>query len=98
MRCTQPYGLSHAAEQFLCANAIVYNLCVHCNRSDGFAKEPIRSYGMFDEFYLYCYLLKGGRKAEEFIQRETWSSGPMIWLGLRVDDGQVFLWDEKDME
>ena len=97
IRETQPMGLPKGALEFLEKNAKIKSYCKYCHRNDGYIKKPIKHYGMFDELSLYEYDLKDGTKAQEFIQRENWSSGPMIWLGLKTKD-KIFKWNEKNLE
>lgn len=91
MRCSQPYGLPDHAEEFLSDNASRVDQCPHCERHDGYRKEVIGTYGMFDELELYRYTLLDGSTADEFVQGEIWSSGPMIWLALKWKDAD-FRW------
>lgn len=97
IRCSQPQGLPDTANEFLRVNAVKVNLCPHCHRSDGYQREEIDTYGMFEELRLYRYTLDDGRTADEFIQHEVWDCGPMTWLGLRCGD-TVFEWDAEDIE
>jgi len=52
---------------------------------------------MFDDLEILEYELCDGRTATEFVQEENWSSGPMIWMGLRVSDGTEFRWSEEEI-
>lgn len=97
MRQSQPQYLSTEANTFLNENAICTDKCEKCHRHSGFEFTVIGKYGMFDELSLKRYKLKDGRTASEFEQAEIWSSGPMIWLGLRTSDGIEFKWDEEDI-
>jgi len=97
MRCSQPLGLPSSADAFLAANVKQRNPCSHCGRHDGYASKQIGEYGMFDELPLFEYELKDGRTAQEWIQYEFWSSGPMTWLELRVSDGTAFRWTKEEM-
>lgn len=101
MRCSQPQGLTEAAEAFLKENALVKNCCEHCNRNDGYDNEVIGMTGMFDDVPLARYKLKDGY-AEEFVQYCVWSSGPMEWFGLRVYKNgkqvQEFVWPPEVVE
>ncbi len=55
--------------------------------------------GMFgNEYPLFEYKLKDGRHAVAFLQAAPWSSGPMFFIGLKINDGTEFLWDEKEIE
>lgn len=99
MRCTQPMGLPSEAIDFLVKNAVRNNLCPTCQRHSGYCISEIDGgeYGMFNEECRLRYDLINGRTAEEFVQDTIWSSGPMIWLGLRVSDGTVFQHPEEDI-
>ncbi len=96
MRCSQPYGLPPAAQDFLDKNAFRLDQCPVCKRNSGYKKESIGTYGMFDELVLYRYTLLDGSTAEEFVQDEIWDSGPMIWLGLKCKDSE-FRWADKEI-
>lgn len=91
IRCSQPQGLPPEAIEFLKQNAVRLNPCTHCLRDDGYKKEIIDTCGMFDDVDLYCYTLSDGDTAIEFVQQEIWSSGPMIWFGLRCKKC-IFIW------
>jgi len=97
MRCSQPQGLPSEAIAFLEENAIRIDLCPHCGRDDGYMKKHIGSIGMFDDVPMYEYNLKNGDIAVEYVQEEIWSSGPMIWLGLKVGD-KKFEWKKEDIK
>jgi hypothetical protein len=100
MRCDQIIGLPVAAREFLCEHGALPEACPHCHRPFD-QKLEVCGYwqGMFDEPYnLYRHQLNDGRTAEEFVQADPWSSGPCLFLGLRVSDGTEFLWDQKDID
>ena len=97
MRCSQPQGLPAHAEEFLRDNAVRVNECQHCQRHDGYQREVIGKYGMFDELDLYRYTLLDGSTADEFVQEEMWSSGPMIWLALKWKNTD-FRWSSKAVD
>ena len=94
MRCTQMIGMCSSAKEYLDKHAKRVNCCKECGRDDGFVVEQIGSIGMFNEVPLNRYYLKDGSWANEFEQHCLWSSGPMIWLGLRLKDGTEFKWNE----
>jgi len=94
IRCSQPQGLPSRAEEFLENNVVRVNQCPHCERHDGYKHEVIGTYGMFDELELYRYTLLDGSIADEFIQAEIWSAGPMIWLGLKWKETN-FIWENQ---
>jgi hypothetical protein len=96
MRCTQPMGLPLKAETFLHNNAERLDVCDHCGRDSGFKTEVIDRIGMFEDLPLLRYTLKDGTQATEYVQTEIWSSGPMIWLGLRTIQ-QNFEWDKSEI-
>lgn len=97
MRCTQPMGLPAQAEVFLAQKTKRRNPCTHCDRDDGPVKKEVASVGMYDDLPLYQYELKDGGTATEFVQKEEWSSGPMIWVALRLSDGTTIEWDPAHM-
>lgn len=96
-RSSQPRGLSDGAEEFLRTNAVKVNVCRHCHRNDGYKREVIGTYGMFDELELYRYTLLDGSTADECVQYTIWSSGPIIWLGLTWKN-TGFWWPEDQMK
>lgn len=91
IRCSQPQGLPPEAVEFLKNNAVKINQCTCCLRYDGYSREIIDTCGMCDDVDLYCYALVNGDTATEFVQEEIWSSGPMIWFGLRCKNSE-FIW------
>jgi hypothetical protein len=97
MRCTQMVGLPKEAYDFLKDNAKLNEYCEYCHRSSGYVRKEIGVTGMFSEEKLFEYQLKDGKVAKECVQSSRWSSGPMIWLELRVSDGRVFSWAQKDI-
>ena len=96
MRCSQPQGLPSEAIAFLEENAIRIGYCPHCDRDDGYAKKQIGTEG-YGDVPIYEYLLKNGELAIEYVQATIDSSGPMIWLGLKVGD-KKFEWKEEDIK
>ena len=84
MRCTQMCGLPRKARKFLAANREE----VYCKACGQATNLNYREYGpivgMFDEEALLEYDLKRGGVAREERQFEIWSSGPMIFLRLRI--------------
>ncbi len=100
MRTDQFAGLPAAAEEFLTKNRRRPRICPTCGHVTETYIEKCGTFtGMFmDEYPLHRHPLKGGRSAEEFHQCAPWSSGPVHFLGLRLSDGTVFTWTEKDME
>jgi hypothetical protein len=97
IRCTQDFGLSKAAREFLDTHAILVNHCSHCGRFDGYKHDEGEPYGMFDELRLKLYHLSDGKVAKEYIQESIWDSGPMIFLGLIVSDGTMISWSEEEI-
>jgi hypothetical protein len=100
IRCDQFMGLPEAAIKFLAKNQAPLEVCKWCKREFGRELEVIGTFpGMFlDEYSLHRHMLKDGRHADEFLQAAPWSSGPVHFLGLRVSDGAVFEWDQKDID
>lgn len=96
IRCSQPQGLPLEAVEFLKDNAVKINQCTCCYRHDGYQKEVVDTCGMFDDIDLYCYTLVDGSTATEFVQEELWSSGPMIWIGLKWQ-GSEFKWASSEI-
>jgi hypothetical protein len=93
-------GLPTHASDFLNANFCRSRQCSTCGQSVASPHPPeqIGTYlGMFDQEYpLYRYTLIDGRKAEEFHQTTEFSSGPVMFLGLRV--GEIVLeWSEEEI-
>lgn len=97
MRCTQPYGLSPAARAFLHEQGLRDDPCSHCGRDSGYVKEKYGNVPGAGDLPLFRYTLKDGSVAEEFVQCEIWSSGPMIWTALRLADGRELLWPEEEL-
>ena len=97
IRETQPMGLAPRAEAFLKEHGILKDYCEHCDRNNGYERRVYQRVGMFDDLALCEYTLKDGRTARQFVQREVWSSGPMIWTALEVE-GEKFLWPEEEIE
>lgn len=90
-------GLPESAVAFLHKNAKRLHPCEHCNRDSGPVCREIGRTGMFDDLEILEYELNDGRSATEFVQEEIWSSGPMIWMGLRISDGTEFRWSEEEI-
>ena len=95
MRGTQMFGLTNLAQQFL-EKYQKKDVCGSCHMITGRTEETIGHTGMFNEAPLKEYTLIDGRKAKEFVQYEPWSSGPMIFLKLLIDDGTQFYWTPKE--
>lgn len=59
-------------------------------------------YGMYDnEYPLYKHIFPDGRVYEEYEQTTIWSSGPMIFLALKDENGNPIansLWDEDEIQ
>ena len=108
MRCDQMVGRTAAADAFLEAKQIVnVNVCPTCGHRTDLSKKPEvigRFYGMFDQEYpLHRFQLQDDCYAEEYLQAEPWSSGPMFFIGLRVYDAgnrliQTFEWTEEEID
>ena len=100
MRCDQSWGLCPNAEVFLEKNELPIEKCPCCRRDFPKKLETIGHYeGMFEQEYpLHRHTLKDGRFADEFLQADPWSSGPVAFLGLRVSDGSEILWTDDEIE
>lgn len=90
IRETQIQGLPSEAEKFLDENAKKSELkiCSECKHQTGGERILTKCgtyIGMFEEEYdLSRYELKDGGYADEYEQCSPWSSGPVIFLGLKV--------------
>lgn len=106
MRCTQIMGLSPKARSFL-ADRLLYRKvrcgCPDCRTEhvqDACSEvyKDASHLGMFDDGpELLKHMLKDGTQVYEYVQGVPWSSGPMIFLALRSEDGVPIpetLWDE----
>ncbi|MFW9873072.1 MAG: hypothetical protein ACFFG0_08235 [Candidatus Thorarchaeota archaeon] len=100
MRCDQHVGFPGKALAFLNEFEIPEEVCEHCGSIICRKLEQIGEYyGMFENTYpLFRHQLKDGRYADEFYQCAPWSSGPVIFLGLKVSDGTIFEWSEDEIE
>ena len=95
MRSDQLIGLPKIAVAFL---SEWEEKCCACRQSLP-GKRTVGYYtGPRDEYLLVRYALTDGRHADEFLQAEPLSSGPMFFLGLHVSDGQEFLWTQEDID
>ena len=96
MRTDEFMGVSPAAVDFLKENRQV---CPHCNCNPPCSVEIAGHYlGMYhSEHPLFSYKLKDGTKAVQFHQASPWSSGPIHFLGLRLEDGTEFTWAEEEI-
>jgi len=114
IRTDQPQGLSPEAELFLQENAKKSELkiCSECKHQTGgelVKKKYDRYVGMFADmdggeegtYPLYRYELKDGGEAMEYEQCAPWSSGPVIFLGLRIVNQlgtRKIEWSDKEIE
>lgn len=100
IREDQFMGFTDEARAFLEEYEVPQETCEFCLRPFPRKLEEIDHYfGMFDTKYpLFRHVLKDGRTADGFLQAAPWSSGPVLFLGLRVSDGTEFLWTEKEMD
>jgi hypothetical protein len=97
MRCDQSCGLTKEAVAFLEAHEVQPDPCPCCHRTYPSPLEVIGHYNGFDEYALFRHKLQDGRYADEFLQSQPWSSGPVAFIGLRLSDGQEFLWTEEEI-
>lgn len=97
-RSNQLVGLTDEARQFLLENEIEPDICECCKRPFPRELEQISSvFGYWDEeFPLHRHFLKNGTVANEFHQETVYSSGPIIFIGLKCDDRE-FLWSQDDI-
>jgi hypothetical protein len=107
MRCDQYIGLPPDAIAFLADNEAPDPVCPHCHRLMPVTREVIGHYdGMFEtEYSLYRHTLTNGDYADEFMQADPWSSGPMFFIGLRVyrrgfadQVFRTFEWSEEEID
>ena len=100
MRCEQFAGLPPAAMEFLEAYRCPPSICPTCGHIDAPHTESVSSYetGWGDKDNLNRHYLKDGEFADEFLQVVEWSSGPVHFLGLRLQDGTELTWTPEDME
>jgi len=95
MRCDQPLGLPPTAEDFLRVYEYI-DCCPTCKRPIP-QLEIIGKYSGFNSHPLYRHPLRDGRWADEVLQANPWSSGPVFFLSLQVSDGQQFCWSEDEI-
>lgn len=98
MRADQLIGLPQAAVDFLSQNEYVDPPCSCCRRPFPPKLVEIGQYEGFGKYPLYRHNLKDGRTADEFVQAEPWSSGPMIFLALRLSDGTSIEWPDAEID
>ena len=98
MRCYQHVGLTKEAHEFLANNVemIPDLICSDCGKVIT-TKQNIVATQVADMFYddgptLNAYRLNDGRTAVEVVQMAPWSSGPMGFLCLSIDNERVFEW------
>lgn len=104
MRCYQAIGLKDCVSKWLDENVEKEpsEFCPHCKEVTKWKLKVVRS-EHYDAFYddgptLNTYQLKNGHTVEEVIQIMPWSSGPMAFLCLKLDDGtMMFEWTGKEI-
>lgn len=95
MRCDQFSGLPKDALEFLKRYEVK---CPHCKQVMPDTEIIGHYVGMFDNKYpLVRYLFADGGHADEFLQAESWPSGPIFFLGLKVSDGEIFAWKQEEI-
>ena len=82
-------GISPEADIFIKNNEAV-KTCKGCGRQEG-DREIIGHCNGFDTYTLIRYRFIDGSTAESFLQKIEWDDGPVIYLGLRLKDGEM-LW------
>lgn len=99
MRMDQFVGLNPQAVAFLEEKEVPQKVCECCNCLYPRNLEIIGNYeGMFGAKYpLNRHQLQDGTYADEFLQAAPWSSGPMFFLGLRLQDGTEFKWSDTEV-
>jgi len=98
MRTDQYIGLSRRAKDWLDKNRKPPVVCKMCNTPTPMKPEVIGVYeGMFGNKYnLHRHQLKHGY-ADEFLQASPWSSGPMFFIGLRINEGIELRWTDSEI-
>jgi len=104
-------GLPKEAEVFLDQYGMkAQSTCPHCGGLIGPARRQSTIYadaktqGMFDDGpLLHDYPLTDGGKAREIVQAAPWSSGPCIFLALRIFDStgattREILWPQDKID
>ena len=108
-RSTQIMGLSPRAHRFLDKHGVTMPLvtCKTCGHSTGGAAvcevydtESGVAAGMFDDGpELRKWELQSGEWAKEVVQEVPWSSGPVIFLTLELQDGtRIGDWTEEEIQ
>ncbi len=97
-RSDQNAGLTSEARNWLKDYAVKPKICPECGHPEPLLLEKIGTYSGFNEYPLYRHQLVNGYFADEFLQCTPWSSGPMLFLGLRVSDGIEFTWTDDEIE
>ena len=117
MRCDQLIGLNAWAEDFVSSireNCTEYTVrlfednSVECSEPKEVQISQIqiepydKFYGMYEnEYSLDKYIFPDGRIFHSYVQAEPWSSGPVIFLALKDENGEIIpesLWDEDEMD
>lgn len=104
MRCDQHIGLKKEAREWLEKNCqMEKELCPHCK---GFLSQSLKSKtyahysGMFsDKYPLDEYVTHHGITMREIVQASPWSSGPVFFICLEDEYGNLkFQWSEKEID
>jgi len=108
MRCFQYVGLKDGAagwlEEHVAVKDIVTHRCSKCGHEDTTKVQVELSSEHVDMFAgdgpdLITYRLKNGGTVKEVVQADPWSSGPMAFLCLELDDGtRLFEWTDEEIQ
>ena len=108
MRTTQFVGLTSDADNWLKENVRITKRrcscpdCQHEHITEVVEEEYDITYGMCeDSFPLNKYQLKSGEWVYEYVQADPWSSGPVIFLALRQENGSPIpesLWSQEEID
>lgn len=100
MRTDQFAGLPKIATDFLEKNMRPPRICPTCGHvTETFIEQCGTFEGMFgSEYPLRRYPLKHNKFADEFLQEAPWSSGPVHFLGLRLEDGTEYTWTAEEIK
>jgi len=105
MRCDQYMGMTDEAGDFLEENQIPREVCPTCKQSIPYDLKTISHYnGMYmNEYPLVRFELKNGGHADQYLQAQPWSSGPIAFIGLKVFNKKdklikTFEWSQEDID
>jgi len=106
MRMHQYMGLTKKAERFLEVNIkmvpdIICPKCKEVITMKRDTKPYSKIQGMYpeDTYALLEYYLKDGTIVKEVLQAQPWSSGPMSFICLELENGKkIFKWSKEEID